>query len=82
MTKRHRLIKSRDDRVWLFDSEQEDDLIVAGFACFAPGCQSEATVEIAGSVETVVLPSRAVGSPVPIRMANARLFLLSQDKQQ
>lgn len=80
--KKYRLIKSRDEKAWLFDSEREDDLLVAGFACFAPGCASEVEMEVGGSIETVLLPSRAVGSPVPMRMANARLFVLSKDKQQ
>jgi hypothetical protein len=80
--KRHRLIKSEDEKAWLFDAEQQDDLLVAGFACFAPGCASEVAMEIGGSMETVLLPSRTVGSPVPMRMANARLFVLPKDKQQ
>lgn len=80
--KRHRLIKSQDEKTWLFDTEQEDDLLVAGFACFAPHCESEVAMEIGGEVETVLLPARVVGSPVPMRMANARLFVLSRDKQQ
>jgi hypothetical protein len=77
---KYKMLKSEDEKAWLFDAERENDLIVAGFACFAPYCQSEFSMEIGGLMETVVAPSRAPGSPVPMRMSNARLFVLSKDK--
>jgi hypothetical protein len=77
---KYKLLKSEDEKAWLFDAERENDLIVAGFACFAPHCQSEFSMEIGGLMETIVAPSRASGSPVPMRMSNARLFVLSKDK--
>ena len=74
--KTKKLIKSNCEKAWLFNVRQDDDSLIAGFACFAHSCQLEVTMEVNGKERKVMLPSRAVNSSVPLRMLNARLSLL------
>ena len=74
--KRKKLMKSICKRAWLFNVQQEDDLLVAGFACFVHGCPMEVEMVIDGRQRKVMIPARAVNGSVPLRMMNARLSLL------
>jgi hypothetical protein len=60
----------------LFNVKQEDEALIAGFACFAHSCPLEVKVKVNGEERMVMIPSRAVNSSVPLRMLNARLSLL------
>jgi hypothetical protein len=74
--KTKKLIKSNCEKAWLFNVKQDDDSLIAGFACFAHSCPLEVEMEVNGQGRTVIVPSRAVNSSVPLRMLNARLSLL------
>lgn len=74
--KTKKLIKSNCEKAWLFNVKQEDDSLIAGFACFAHSCPLEVEMEVNGKGRKVMLPSGAVNSSVPLRMLNARLLLL------
>jgi len=74
--KTKKLIKSNCEKAWLFNVRQDDDSLIAGFACFAHSCPLEVGMEVNGKERKVMLPSRAVDSSVPLRMLNARLSLL------
>lgn len=74
--KTKKLIKSNCEKVWLFNVRQDDDSLIAGFACFAHSCPLEVKMEVNGEERMVMIPSRAVNSSVPLRMLNARLSLL------
>lgn len=73
------MIKSLCEKAWLFNVNQEDDLLVAGFACFCHGCPLEVKMIINGKERAVMVPSRAANGAVPLRMMNARLSLLPID---
>ena len=74
--KSKKLMKSTCERAWLFNVKQDDDLLTAGFACFAHSCPMEVKMIINGKERKVMVPARAVNSSVPLRMMNARLSLL------
>jgi len=74
--KAKKLLKSNCEKAWLFNVRQEDDALIAGFACFAHSCPLDVKMQINGTERLVMLPSRAVNSAVPLRMLNARLSLL------
>lgn len=74
--KTKKLIKSNCEKAWLFNVRQDEDSLIAGFACFAHSCPLEVEMEVNGKKRKVMLPSRAVDSSVPLRMLNARLSLL------
>jgi hypothetical protein len=74
--KTKKLIKSNCEKAWLFNVRQDDDSLIAGFACFAHSCPLEVAMKVNGKERKVMLPSRAVNSSVPLRMLNARLSLL------
>jgi hypothetical protein len=74
--KTKKLIKSNCEKAWLFNVRQDEDSLIAGFACFAHSCPLEVEMEVNGKERKVMLPSRAVDSSVPLRMLNARLSLL------
>jgi hypothetical protein len=80
--KRQKVLKSSCAKAWLFDVAEEEDFLLAGFACYVPGCASETEVEINGTKRMVMTPSRAVNSPMPLRIANARLSLLPLDQDE
>lgn len=74
-----KLIKSNCEKVWLFNVAQDNDSLLAGFACFVHGCPLEVKVKINGEERVAMLPSKAVNSSMPLRMLNARLSLLPLD---
>jgi hypothetical protein len=74
--KSRKLVKSICDKAWLFNVKQEEDMLIAGFACFIHGCPPEVKMVINGKEREVMIPSRAVNSPMPLRMMNARLSLI------
>lgn len=74
--KNKKLVKSICGNAWLFNVKQEDDLLLAGFACFAHSCPMEVKMMIDDVERSVIVPSRAANGPVPLRMLNARLSLL------
>ena len=78
-----KVVKSKCENVWLFDVKHDEDLLTAGFACFLPNCNSEVELAIKGEMRFMMVPFKAVGSLLPLRMINARLSLLSpsQDEQ-
>ncbi len=71
-----KVLKSACEKTWLFDTKRDDDFLVAGLACFAPGCNSEVEIEVDGQKRLVITPPKVVNSPLPLRMVNARLSLL------
>lgn len=71
-----KLVKSKCEKAWLFDAAKRNDEITAGLACFLPGCGESLEVEFHGEECRIVVPLRAVDSPVPVRVTNARLSLL------
>lgn len=71
-----KLVKSKCEKAWLFDTTKRNDEIAAGLACFLPGCGESIEVELRGEECRVVVPLRAVNSPVPVKVTNARLSLL------
>lgn len=80
--KAQKIVKSSCQKAWFFDAREDDDFLLAGFACFAPGCASETTIEINGKERAVMTPVKAVQSPVPMRIVNARLSLLPLDNNE
>ena len=74
--KNKKLLKSICNNVWLFNIKEENDLLIAGFACFLHNCPMEVKMMINEVERKVMVPSRAVHGPVPLRMLNARLSLL------
>jgi hypothetical protein len=71
-----KFLKSICENVWLFNIKEENDLLVAGFACFLHNCPVEIKMVINKIERKVMVPSRAANGPVPVRMLNARLSLL------
>lgn len=71
-----KLLKSRCGNAWLFDAAKHNDEITAGLACFLPGCAENIEVEVRGMLCRVIVPHRAINSPVPVKVSNARLSLL------
>lgn len=71
-----KVLKSDGQDVWLFNATVSGDTVSVGLACFAPHCPSEVQLSIKNAQRTAVVPSRAMGSAVPLRMLNARLSLL------
>jgi len=71
-----KLIKSKCERVWLFDIKKEDSSVKAGLACFLAGCPSSVSFRFKEEEVEVSVPFRAINNGMPIRILNARLFLL------
>jgi hypothetical protein len=71
-----KVLKSQEENSWLFDATINGDSIKAGLACFTPHCPSEVQISINGVQRIMIIPSRAIGSPVPSRILGARLSLL------
>ena len=71
-----KLLKSKCEKVWLFDAAKYKEELIAGLACFLPGCGDSIEVEIKGVTWRMAVPHRAVNSPVPVKASNARLSLL------
>jgi len=70
-----KVLKSRCEKIWLFDAEVDDISIRAGLACFLSQCPAFATFAYKGKEIEACLPLKAINSGVPLRIANARLFL-------
>lgn len=71
-----KVLKSDEDSVWLFNATVDEDAINAGLACFTPHCPSEVRIKIENTQRTAIVPSKAMGSVVPMRILGARLSLL------
>lgn len=72
-----RLLKSSCEKAWLFNVKQEEDLLNVGFACFLADCPYQLHFSVAGRDLLVLAPQKAAASPVPTRIINARLSVLS-----
>jgi len=70
-----KVLKSNCERVWLFDVETDDISIKAGLACFLSQCPAFVVFNHKDKAIEACLPLRAINSGVPLRIANARLFL-------
>jgi hypothetical protein len=71
-----KLVKSKCEKAWLFNTAKRSDEIIAGLACFLPGCEESVQVEMGGKEWHAMVPAKAVNSPVPVKVTNARLSLL------
>jgi hypothetical protein len=70
-----KILKSSCEKIWLFDVEVDDISIKAGLACFLSQCPPFALFPYRKKEIEACLPLRAINSGVPLRIANARLFL-------
>jgi hypothetical protein len=77
-----KVLKSFCEKAWLFDARQDEDFLTAGFACFVPGCDSEVEMEVNGQKRAMMIPAKAINSPLPLRMVNARLSLLPLNQDE
>lgn len=73
-----KLLKSKCGRAWLFDAKRESDILIVGFACFLAQCPMQITVSMGTENWEVMLPAKVIDSPVPVRIINARLSVLSE----
>lgn len=71
-----KLLKSKCEKAWLFDTTRYKDEFVAGLACFLPGCEGWIEVEVKEKMYRLRVPKSAAHSPVPVKVSNARLSLL------
>lgn len=71
-----KLIKSKCEKVWLFDAQKDDLFIRAGLACFLSQCPSYVTFNIEGEEIDIFVPFKAINSGIPMRITNARLSML------
>lgn len=70
-----KVLKSSCEKIWLFDAEVDDISIKAGLACFLSQCPAFAAFVYKDKKIEACLPLKAINSGVPLRIANARLFL-------
>jgi hypothetical protein len=77
-----KIVKSECEKAWLFNTVKRGDEITAGLACFLPGCAENLEVSIGGERCLVVAPFKAINSPVPIKITNARLSLLNSTSHE
>ena len=70
-----KVLKSKCEKIWLFDAEVDDISIRAGLACFLSQCPAFALFSYKDKEIEVCLPLKAINSGVPVRIANVRLFL-------
>ena len=70
-----KLLKSKCQKIWLFDAAVDDTSIRAGLACFLTECPAFASFEYKGKTVEAALPLKAINSGVPVRIRGARLFL-------
>jgi hypothetical protein len=70
-----KLLKSKCEKVWLFDANKEEFFIRAGLACFLSDCPSSAIFKIEDEEYVAILPFKVAGSATPARILNARLPL-------
>lgn len=72
-----KLAKSDCGRAWFFDARKESDMLHVGFACFLPRCSQQILVSMGKEKVALLVPQKATNSPVPVRIINARLSVLS-----
>jgi hypothetical protein len=72
-----RLMKSDCEKAWLFDVKKEDNILRVGFACFLAQCPQQLLFSMGRDKVTVLTPHKATASPMPTRIVNARLSMLS-----
>lgn len=70
-----KVLTSGCGKVWLFDVEIDDVSIKAGLACFLSQSPPFASFSYKGKEIEACLPLKAMNNGVPVRIANARLFL-------
>lgn len=70
-----KLVKSKCEKVWLFDTSKDDLFVKAGLACFLSDCPSSIVLNFDKEEIEVSLPFKAIGNGVPMRILNARLPL-------
>ena len=70
-----KLVKSKCEKVWLFDVNKDDLFVKAGLACFLVNCPSSIVLNFGKEELEVALPFNAIGNGVPMRILNARLPL-------
>lgn len=78
-----KVVKSTCNQAWLFDVKEDDGFLLAGLACFVPGCGHEVEISLKSGMRAMMTPTKAIDSLLPIRIVNARLSLLpvSGDEQ-
>lgn len=72
------LLHSKCERAWLFNVSERDGFIYAGLACFSPGLNREMEVQMGNRRICLEVPAKASKSQVPVKIANARLSVLSE----
>jgi hypothetical protein len=72
-----KLVKSDCGRAWFFDAREEGGILHAGFACFLSRCSQQILVSMGKEKVALLVPQKATNSPVPVRIINARLSVLS-----
>ena len=70
-----KLLKSKCEKIWLFDASKDDLFIKAGLACFLVNCPSSAVFVFNGEEIEASLPFKAIANGMPVRILNARLPL-------
>jgi len=70
-----KVLKSKCEKIWLFDAEVDDISIKAGLACCLSQCPAFVLFSYKGKELEACLPLKAINSGVPVRIANVRLFL-------
>lgn len=71
-----KLLTSDCQKAWLFNANADNRFLLAGLACFMPGCENEVTFTVKDRQVKVSLPARVVNSTTSVRIVNARLSLL------
>lgn len=77
-----KLIKSKCEKAWLFDCRIENEYLLCGLSCFLGECQETILVFIGNQWCRVEVPHGCVGLPMPSRILNARLALLSMSNHE
>ena len=71
-----KLLRSECERAWFFNAKVSNGFLVAGLACFLPGCKETIVVQHKDQRWTVEVPYRTLRSPVPMKISNARLAMI------
>jgi hypothetical protein len=69
--------KSDCERAWFFDAKKDGDILQVGFACFLSRCSQQVLISMGKEKIALLVPQKATNSPVPVRIINARLSVLS-----
>lgn len=70
-----KLVKSKCEKIWLFDASKDDLFVKAGLACFLSNCPSSIVIDFGKEEIEVGVPFKAIGNGAPMRILNARLPL-------